>query len=247
MIKVIVCEDQDEQLSEIVDIIEKKIMIEDFDMKLTLATKDPNEVISYINGHESENALFFLDVDLKSDISGINLGSAIREKIPGAKIVFVTTHSELAYMTFVYKIEAMDYIPKDDRLHFAERIRECVSAANERYIQDGETRHQKIPINVDDRTIQIPVDEVLFVESSSSPHKLAIHLNNRIIEYYGKIKEVENFSPHFVRSHQSYVLNINNISEIDKPKRIAVMKDGEECLISVRYMKKLIEALKRCS
>lgn len=244
MIRVVICEDQKKQLDEITSIVRKQIMIEDYDMDIVLATQKADDVIDIINNDDTSNFLFFLDVDLQSNISGIKLGSMIREKLPSAKIVFITTHSELAYMTFVYKVEAMDYIPKDDTTHFETRIRESVDTAYKRYMLEGQNRHQSVTVNVNDREIQLPVDKILFIESAYSPHKLAIHLENRIVEYYGKIKDVEDFNPYFVRSHQSYVVNIANVREIDKANRIAIMSDGEECLISVRYLKKVVEKMK---
>ena len=51
---------------------------------------------------------------IRSDINGIKLGSEIRKYDPIGNIIFVTSHSELTYLTFVYKVSAMDFIFKDD-------------------------------------------------------------------------------------------------------------------------------------
>ena len=50
--------------------------------------------------------IYFLDVDLKSDINGIKLGSKIREKDTRGFIIFTTTHLEMSYFAFKYKVEA---------------------------------------------------------------------------------------------------------------------------------------------
>ena len=47
-------------------------------------------------------------------MNGIKLGSEIRKHDPVGNIIFVTSHSELTYLTFVYKVAAMDFIFKDD-------------------------------------------------------------------------------------------------------------------------------------
>ena len=54
------------------------------------------------------------DIQLEADINGIKLGSEIRKYDPIGNIIFVTSHSELTYLTFVYKVSAMDFIFKDD-------------------------------------------------------------------------------------------------------------------------------------
>ena len=52
--------------------------------------------------------------DLGADINGINLGEEIRQLDPTGYIIFITTHAELSHLTFKYKVEALDYIIKDD-------------------------------------------------------------------------------------------------------------------------------------
>ena len=47
---------------------------------------------------------YFLDIQLEVDINGIKLGSEIRKYDPIGNIIFVTSHSELTYLTFVYKV-----------------------------------------------------------------------------------------------------------------------------------------------
>lgn len=56
--------------------------------------------------------MLFLDIQLEADINGIKLASEIRKHDPVGNIIFVTSHSELTYLTFVYKVAAMDFILK---------------------------------------------------------------------------------------------------------------------------------------
>ncbi|MNP38101.1 accessory protein regulator protein A [compost metagenome] len=55
------------------------------------------------------------------------------------------------------------------------------------------------------------------------------------------MKDVEEkLDSRFYRCHKSYIVNKDNIEEIDVKKRIIYMKNGEECLVSIRHMKNLI-------
>lgn len=47
-------------------------------------------------------------------MNGFELAQEIRKFDPRGFIIFITTHAELSYMTFTYKVEALDYIIKDD-------------------------------------------------------------------------------------------------------------------------------------
>ncbi|MDY4306465.1 hypothetical protein SNF32_00085 [Enterococcus mundtii] len=44
----------------------------------------------------------------------MELGKQIRQYDPTAKIIFVTTYTDFVYLTFLYKVEALDYIIKDN-------------------------------------------------------------------------------------------------------------------------------------
>ena len=61
-----------------------------------------------------EVGIYFLDIDLKTDMTGLTLAQEIRKYDPRGFIIFITTHSEMSYMTFIYKLEALDFILKDD-------------------------------------------------------------------------------------------------------------------------------------
>ncbi|EOH8714631.1 response regulator, partial [Enterococcus faecalis] len=110
MLSVIICEDNPKQRKRIETIIKNYIMIEDLDMELTLSTDDPQQVLEHVKDDPKQVRLYFFDVDLQHELSGIALAYEIRKIDNIGKIIFVTTHSEMSYLTFTYKIEAMDYI-----------------------------------------------------------------------------------------------------------------------------------------
>ena len=109
MLKIFVCEDNIEQKEKLKNIIENIILIENYDMNLELATGDPHKILNYLKSTET-SGIYFLDVDLHCDINGIQLAEQIRKYDPRGFIIFITTHAEMSYLTFIYKVEAMDYI-----------------------------------------------------------------------------------------------------------------------------------------
>ncbi|HFK6283662.1 TPA: LytR/AlgR family response regulator transcription factor [Listeria monocytogenes] len=118
MLPVFICEDNRMQRERLTKYIEDYIMVEHFDMKLELSTGDPFELVSRMPTHQGMG-LYFLDIDLgQPDMNGFELAQEIRKFDPRGFIIFITTHAELSYMTFTYKVEALDYIIKDDILFF---------------------------------------------------------------------------------------------------------------------------------
>ncbi|MBE6072356.1 MAG: response regulator transcription factor [Clostridium butyricum] len=241
MLKIFICEDNKEQRQKFESIIENIIIIENYDITLQLSTGNPFEIIDYLKVNNT-SGLYFLDIDLHSDINGINLAEKIREYDPRGFIVFITTHAEMSYLTFLYKVEAMDYIIKDNHNNTQQRISECIQNAHTKYRAKTSDLNKVFSIKTADKIINMNLDEIIFFETSSTIHKVILHSKNRQVEFYGKMKEIENMLPEtFCRCHTSFIVNKDNVKQIDKKKRIAYMTNGEECLISTRSIRCLLD------
>lgn len=156
-------------------------------------------------------------------------------------IIFITTHSEMSYLTFVYKVEAMDYIIKDSYNNIRERFYHCIVNTNKKYSVKTKKSQKNFTFKVDDKIINVEYDKILFFETSRNIHKIVLHAENKRVEFYAQMKEIEDKldGDIFYRCHKSFILNKNKIKEIDTKNRIAYMSNGEECLISSRLMKGL--------
>lgn len=239
VLKIYVCEDIEEERNNMQKIIENIILMEDLDMKLVLCTGNPHAVLDKVK--ESEGVgIYFLDIDLKSDMTGLTLAQEIRKYDPRGFIVFVTTHSEMSYMTFIYKLEALDFILKDDVENLGNRIYECMIKANQRFASLNNKVQANFSVKVNEKVYTIDYDEILFFETSSNVHKIILHAKNRQMEFLGKIREIENIvDDRFYRCHRSFLVNKDNIREIDFKNRIIYMVNGDECMLSSRMMKGL--------
>ena len=239
MLSVFICEDDEAQRSRIETIVNNKIMIDELDMELVLSTSNPYEIVDYLNAHQETRGVYFLDVDLKQDMNGIQLGSFIRERDIEGKIIFITTHNELLVLTFEYKVEALDFIIKDDIDIIKDRIQESLNQAQKHYHVNTSPIKNRIKITVGNQLRVFQMDDVMFIETSQIPHKLILHLKNSTVEFYGKINEMINLDPSMFRTHKSYVVNIDNIESIDKKQRLITMKNEETCLLSIPQIRKL--------
>ena len=239
MISVIICEDDWRQRKTIETYVKNYIMIESLDMELAFSTGNPLEVIEFVKSNPKMIGLYFLDVDLQHEMSGLTLAAEIRKYDDLGKIVFVTTHGELSYLTFTYKVEAMDYIIKDDKNNLQSRICENIQMAHERVTSERRNQKKLFKLKDGDTIRSVDIGAIIFFESSSASHKIVLHLENGEIEFYGALKEIEKQCDSFYRCHKSYLINRNHISKVIKNERIVEMSNGETCLISVRAMKHL--------
>lgn len=240
MLKVYICEDEPEQRGRIRTMVDNTILMEALDMELCCVTDDPHEIVEKAEA-EQNVGVYFLDISLGCDMDGLALAGEIRRYDPRGFIVFVTTHSEMSYLTFVYQLEAMDYILKDDPVQQAKRIHDCLMNANARYGSLYNNVQSNITIRANEKQYTIDCNEIMFIETSSNVHKLIIHCRNREIEFAGRIRDIEKqLDERFYRCHRSFIVNKDNIDHIDRKRYVIRMTDGQECLVSVRMLKGLL-------
>ena len=241
MLRIIVCEDNKEQRARITKYIEDSIMIENLDMEIALSTESPEEIIEYLKENEL-TGLYFLDVDLNSKMNGIKLAEIIREYDPRGFIVFITTHAEMSYLTFMYKVEAMDYIIKDNCDAVKERIHQCILNAHKKYSSKATDLQKNFTIKVEDKIINIEYSKILFFETSDIIHKVILHAVDRQIEFYAKMKDIEaKLDDRFYRCHRSFLVNKDNVKEVDKTNRVIHMINGQQCFVATRMLKGLLK------
>ena len=239
MLNIFVCEDNAIQRQTIVQTIQNIILMEELDMQLVLDTEDPYVLLERVKASQ-DTGIYFLDIDLNSDMNGMKLAQQIRLFDPRGFIIFITAHSELSYMTFQYRVEAMDFVLKDNPAEVKVKIRECLLNAIERYTLQTNKTHKVYTIETGGRKISVDYNDIFFFETSGNIHKVILHAKNRQIEFSGTIKELAaTLGDSFVRCHRSFLVNKRNIKEIDAKNRIIYFINGESCLMSTRMMKGL--------
>lgn len=241
--KIIICEDNLAQRKFIYNIIRNHILFHLPDSEIVLSASKGEEVLSYID--KSSVDCYFLDIELAGNIDGLDIAMKIREKDPVASIIFVTTFVEKLRLTFKYKIAALDFIEKNTNSEtLVKNILDALKSAHKNF--------EKITKNNEENTLQIRIgesirkinhDDIMYFETSNVPHKLRVYLKSGVYEFYGKLKDLENLNPQFCRCHTSYIVNLKYIEEYNVKERIVTIKNGDQCLVSFRYSKKIKKGL----
>lgn len=236
---IVICEDDIEQLERIKTIIENYAMMEDNGINVILATTNPDDVVTFLETEKAD--CYFLDIDLNHELTGIQIGKLIREEDPIAHLIFVTTHAEMTYLTFVYKLAALDFIIKDYPELLQEKVISTLKEAHRRYMKVGEQEQvQKLQITTAGRTLNVDYHSIYFFEAISNTHKIVLHLENEHIEFYGRLKDFEKVHESLYRCHKSFIVNKNKIEKIDTKAREIFLDNGEVCYASVRLIKGLL-------
>lgn len=237
MLDVFICEDDLVQKNQLEEFIQNYITMSGVDMKIALSTGNPNEIIDYVNKHRT-TGLYFLDVDLQAEYNGIILGAEIRKLDKDGFIIFITTHPELTYLTFIHKVAALDYIIKDKFTNMRDKIADCIQVAYSRYITEPEKK-KLFQINIEENSFFIEYDDILFFETDVNERKIILYTKNRRVKFYGTLKEIAKLDECLCRCHKSFVVNKNNIAEVNKDEYKIRMINGDVCEVSRRGLKAL--------
>ena len=241
MLEIFICEDNLAQRTNLEQLIQQTILLNNWEMTLRLNTENPLEILTYLGEYPQTQGVYFLDIDLNTEMNGIQLGAEIRNRNPHGKIIFITTHDELLPLTFQYKVEAMDYIAKDNREEITQRVTEALRQANQHYLTTAQPLDERIRFEIGNRIRWVELSDVMFVETvPGNSHKLILHLRNGSVSFLGNLKEIEQLSPAFYRVHKSFVANKQNIREIDQLNRELIFSNGEKCFVGRRQLKQLI-------
>ena len=229
MLHLLICEDDSKQRSQIESVVNGHIATEDCDIELTLSTGNLTEILDFLKDHPDKKGLYFLDVDLQHDImNGIELGARVREADPLAKIVFVTTHNELAYLTFTHKVEAMDYIIKERPEDVELRVIECILIAYKQYLEEQDAQQKEFQFEIGGRLWRIPHDEILFFETDpGKKNKAFLHKKHEQIGLRNSMNNIAAAVPEFYRCHQSFLVNPKHIRGVDKISNEIKLSNGE--------------------
>ncbi|MGL5575591.1 MAG: LytR/AlgR family response regulator transcription factor, partial [Sarcina sp.] len=240
MLNIFVCITSEEERASFTKIVETTVFVENLDMKITKVTGNPYDILEMVKKRR-EPAIYFLNVFFEGDINGIQLGAKLREYDELGVIVYITQHIELLYLSYIYKVEALDYIIKNDVRNLEERVNSCLQRAEKKLSADN-IEMKKIKIKQGDIIFNISIDDIYYFETSEKPHKLILHKKNEKLEFVGNLKSLEgSIGDNFFRCHKSYLINKSKVKEINTKKKIVLMDNNEVCLVSKRFLNDLID------
>ena len=180
---------------------------------------DPLEGIEYFK-REPISAIF-LDIKMH-DISGIELAELMS---PGIHIIFTTAYPDYAVKGF--DLNAIDYLLKP--ITFSRFLKACHKLKNQ---FDAKQTEVVLLIKDGNQIQRIKTSEIYYVEAAGNYLKL--FTVNGMILHRQTIKEFIKAlpAPIFIRTHKSYIVNIEHISRIE-PFQLTI--DNQRVPLSPNY------------
>jgi two-component system LytT family response regulator len=219
------------------------------DLELVAECNDGFDGVKAIQQHAPN--LIFLDIQMPK-INGFEMLELLDQP---PSVIFTTAFDEFAIKAF--EAHAVDYLLKpfnQDRFDKAiTRWKEQVATEAEKNTRDlletasqSPMQSQRIVVKNGSKIKIIPVQDVLFLEAADDYVK--IHTAEG---YYLKNKTMSHFEQAldnnlFVRSHRSYIVNVQEITRIDpyeKDNHVAILRSGAKVPVSRSGYGKLKDVL----
>ena len=233
---IVICEDDQNYRSYITEVLTKHINSVQSNSRIVKATSDVNEVMEYIKIN-SEITIYYLDVQLCNTQTGFDIASEIRKKDYLSHIIFITNYGELMPLTYEYKLEALDYIVKGDMREARQKICAALDFAEQRqhkgYVKCLNIQNKQ-------KNFSVPFNDICYIESLKSTHKLCLYYDTGMITFNGLLKDIQKqLDDSFLRCHKSIIINTKKIVSVDKHQHTVVLGPGYTCIYSAKYKEKL--------
>ena len=206
-------------------------------IKNTKITKCSSPIIALDLVKEIQPDIVFLDIQMP-EMDGFTF----LDKIPNRnfKVIFTTAYDE--YGIKAVKANAFDYILKPvdiDELTLA-----LTKASKKEPTIINTEVVPKVNISADGKVYLIPKDEVIYLKSDKSYTSIFLTTGKEIVATK-TLKEIQKkfICPEFFRVHNSYVINLNHVSEYSKSVNEIKMNNGTIVSVSRSKKNELIEKL----
>lgn len=230
MLNFVICDDNLNILDRLKKMLDTIFCKNDFEAQVAFSSDNTEEVLNYISSNKVDVAM--LDINLKSNKTGIELAKEIRKINKNIYIIFTTGHLE--YAMIAYKVKTFDYIAKPinyDRLEETIiRLFEDVTSVPKRYLK------------IDNKNTLVDESEVQYIKRDGM--KLVFHTNSRDYDTYSSFNKFQDKPPeNYIRCHKSYIANINQIKDVEPVSGTITFKSGDTCDIGPKYKSDLMEVL----
>ena len=225
MLNFVLCDDNQNILKKLEKMLESILIKSNLSGQVAYSTTNPDNFLKYIEFNSFD--VVILDIDLKSQISGIDLANTIRKKNKKAYIIFSTAHLE--YLMVAFKYKTFDFLAKPITF---ERFEETIMR-----LYDDISDEKNVFFKVNSKNGYINSNDIYFIEKHGK--KAVIKTSSGDLSLTSSFSNILNRLPNnFIRCHKSYIVNLNQISKIQSNNEISFKNSNiSQCTIGPKYEK----------
>ncbi len=226
MIKIAICDDEPVMCERLKQMVSSKLELWNVPYKITCRGNGAALLFS-----PPDYDMIFLDIQMPGP-DGVQLAKRLRQQGFGGVLIFVTVLAER--MLDAFEVEAMDYLCKpvdEDRLERALR----------RSLERLDKKEEKsLFIQTMNWYRSVKLKDIYYCEVIN--RKIYLHTRDGVMEYYGKIKDVEQqTAPYLIRCHRSFLVNPDYLKEYGNGE--IALENGDRIPVSKKYHSVFVEGM----
>lgn len=182
---------------------------------------------------DREPDILLLDIQMPGK-NGMETAEELRQRNKKTIIIFVTAWDDFVFRAF--DVGAFHYLVKPfDDGKFAEVLQNAVKQFEDRKKSENDGRKKEKPslmITTGGKHITVNLEDIVYAEVFD--RKVILHTMDSDIEYYGKMKELEEKAgDEFFRTHRSFLVNFGFIRKYDAAA--VYLKKGQALMAKQNY------------
>ena len=95
-----------------------------------------------------------------------------------------------------------------------------------------------------ENNVRLDCEKITFFEKLEEKRKIIVHGVDEEIIINATLRDIEDkLGKNFYKCHKNFLVNINNIADVDRENRIVKMNNNDECMVGERHLNKLLRIL----
>lgn len=231
MIRAAICDDEPTILDYLHEHISKEFKRQGADIQIDKFTSGKD----FLKAHKAEQFdVAFLDIKMP-DIDGFEVAKELRGSSDNTKIIFVTTEDGLVYDSFDY--QPFWFIPKTNPEILKTKLKTVIQKLIDKIAQNRKIC-LKLPHGEEK---YIYSNSILYIYSQSNYLNIVtesetINIREKINVFFEKLPQQT-----FVRIHNRYIVNMQQIAAVDCTDYKIVLKNEEVQYVSRAYKSSFLE------
>ncbi|OQO69586.1 hypothetical protein BH747_09965 [Enterococcus villorum] len=194
----------------------------------------------------SDLDIFFVDIDLNTQYSGVDIAEKIREKNVFCTIIFITSSNDKGIEIISRNITPFDYIHKSglDITTTKQQIQETLQKV---FKNLQATCHKFLVLKNNHENQIFSYTDINYIQTIKGDRS-RIYLQTVDQEYllnenFATIKN--KYFPNYFLFLKSYIINLNQIKSINRKIGIITFTSGTEIYASIKILSKITNALEK--
>ncbi|WP_048000330.1 LytR/AlgR family response regulator transcription factor [Lactiplantibacillus herbarum] len=240
--KVFISDDQEQQRLWLNDIITTQLDALHFNYELETAWQ-PADVLAAVKASGGPN-LYFLDIVLQHDITGIELASKIRDYDPDGFVIYVTVRDDMMPDTLSAMTAPTGFISKVDMFDeevFVPKVREVLEVVKKRVATLRRSAGVTLTLRSGALLLTLKLKDIVYCEKMHGLRTTRIVTTDQVYVVHKNLNTIKEqlTANYFFNEFQSYALNLERVITVDFNKGAISMDNGDHLSFSRGTIKKL--------